>query len=366
MAGVSNFYVPTTGEILLGEYKIYGNYGLPTQFELGFIKESFKLTITREFHDVPVYGAYCNLLDPDGIPLIRIDRLIPMITVESLALRYINNNIITGAESTDSWESQDWAQTGGTYAAETTIVQTGTQSAKMTADTSQYGIHEVFSSAKDLTAFANGETSTTADKICFSIYIATQDLTDLGTADLRVAFHMDAEGTETNLYYYDVTASALTADQWNNFTVAKSGFTEVGTGDWSAVTGISMKLDAAPSAEVVAYIDSVSLLQTATQSSIVGGNIGGKYAYTDEGDYKEFTPYLPIPDSNYLDNIGMVGQFHDGKRLDIILENCIDDGTINIAIQEKSEVVYSVQFTGHYLRSAPTTVPVEFRHYKTA
>lgn len=367
MAGVSNFYVPTTGEILLGEYALYGNYGLPTQFILGYINQSFKLTITREMHHIPIYGRYCNSLTSDGVPSIRIDRLVPMITIESLALRYINNNIITGAESTDNFESGNWAGGDGTYATETSIVQTGTQSAKLTGDADGEGIHEVFSSSKDLTAFANGESGTTADKICFSIYVTTAELAKLHADGLTLKMECDAELTETNYYYYDIAKSALTADQWNNFTVARSAFTgSGGTETWAAITGIALNFNGAPSSEAFVYLDSVSLLQATTQSSMVGGSIGGKFAYTDEGSYKQFTPYLPIPDANYLDNIGLVGQFHDGKRLDIILENCIDDGSINIAIQEKTEVVYSVQFTGHYRRSAPTTVPVEFRHYKTA
>lgn len=367
MAGVSDFYVPTTGEVLLGEYKIYGNYGLANQFELGFVNESFKLTITREIHIIKVNGAYCNTLDANGVPLIRIDRVVPVLTVNSLALRYLNNNIISGGEASDNWESQDWGQNGGTYESETSIVQTGARSIKMTADTANYGVHEVFSSSKDLTVFENGETATTSDYICFSIYIATQDITDLGSADLRLSMHMDAEGTETNLYYYDVAANALTAGQWNNFKILKSAFTEVGTGDWSAVTGVSLKLDAAPSAAVVCYLDSINHMQAnITRSAPVSTGQGGKYNYTDEGSYKKFVPYLPIPDTKYLDNIGVVGQFHDGKRLDILIENVYDDGSVNLAIQEKTEVVNPVQFTGHYNREKPTVIPIEFRHYKTA
>jgi hypothetical protein len=367
MAGISDIYVPTTGEILLAEYTLYGNYGLPTQFLLGFINESFKLTITREFHNIKVYGAFCNVLDPDGIPLFRYDRLVPMLTIESLALRYINNDIITGAEPTDNFESGNWAGGDGTYSDETTLYQTGTQSAKLTGDADGEGIHEVFATAKDFENFSNGIAGSTADKICWGIYITTAELAKLDTG-LKLKIHCDAEGTETNYYYYDIAKASLTADAWTNFTIARSDFTSAGGGaeDWGAVTGISLTFDGAPSAEASAYIDSVSLLQDSTDSSIVGGNIGGKYAYTDEGDYKQFTPKLTIADSEYLDNIGLVGQFHDGKRLDIILENCIDDGSINIAIQEKTEVVYSAQFTGHYKRETPHVVPIEFRHYKTA
>jgi hypothetical protein len=366
MAGVSDFYVPNSGEVLLGEYKLYGNYGLANQFELGFINESFKLTINREVRPLKVNGAYCNTLDANGVPLVRIDRVIPTLTVNALALRYLNNNIISGAESSDAWESQDWDLTGGAYASESTIVQTGSSSAKMTASTTLHGIHQVFSTVKNLTAFENGETATTSDYITFSIYIDTQNKTDLGTSDLRLSFHMDDEGTETNLYYYDVTNASLTANQWNNFKVLKSAFTQGGTGNWATVKGVSLKLDGAPSAEVVCYIDSINHMQADVSRSFpISTGQGGKYRYTDEGAYKKAVPYLPIPDSNYLDNIGIVGQFHDGKRLDIILENVYDDGNVNLAIAEKTEVIYAVQFTAHYNRATPTKIPVEFRHYKT-
>ena len=360
---------PAANDIVYGEFKVYHNKGTPKEQLVGVAKGGGIIDMPREQHEVTADSTYGAMLDEDGIPMIRGSRITPKANLMMLYLKYFNIKNISMAEANDNWENNDWAGTGGTYAAETTIYQTGIQSAKCTADTSAYGIHNVFSSSMDLTAYSNGETSTTADKIAFAIYITTQDKTDLGSADIRFKVHMDAEGTETNHYYYDVAASALTADQWTNFTVAKSSFTEVGTGDWSAVTGISFSLDAAPSAEVVFYVDSISMLMTITDKSDafvapLEGQ-GGNWSYTDETTYKKYTPKIAIEDSDFLDNLTIVGGKHDGKMMKWILYNCYNDGNLALAMGEKDEVVADTQYTAHYDESKGTTVPFKIREYTT-
>ena len=363
--GVVETTVPVANDIILGEFKAYYNYGKPSQKLIGATDGGCKIDIERKIREIKFDGAYGPCLDSDGVPLIRTDELIARISLESLYLKYFNKKIISNCESDGTWENNDWSATGGTYAAETTIKNTGNQSAKMTADTSQYGIHEVFSSSKDLTSFDNSETSVVGDYIGFAIYIATQDLTDLGSADLRLSLHMDSEGTETNLYYYDISASALTAGRWNTFTIAKSSFTESGTGDWSAVTGVSLKLDAAPSAEVVCYIDSIDLIQNHSYSAPIAIN-GSGINYTDETTYREITESLEILSRDYIDDITIVGQKQDGYKFKAILENCLNDGAISLALQEKKEVVNSTQFTAHYDPNTMTTAPVKMREYIAA
>ena len=363
--GVVTTTTPVANDIILGEFKAYYNYGLPTQLLIGATQGGCKIDINRVIEEIKFDGAYGPCLDSDGVPLVRIREIIGKITLEALYLKYFNKKVISDCESDGTWESNDWSATGGTYAADTTYVNSGDQSAKMTADTSQYGIKEVFSSSKDLTAFDNSETSTTADKIGFAIYISTQDLTDLGSADLRLSFHMDADETETNLYYYDIAASALTADQWNTFTIAKSSFTESGTGDWSAVTGVSLKLDAAPSAEVVCYIDTIELIQTHSYSAPVALN-GSDVYYSDETTYREIKQDLEITDDDYIENLTIIGQRQDGYKVKIVMKNCLNDGNVSLALQEKKEIVNSTQFTSHYKSSAMTTVPIEIYEYVAA
>jgi hypothetical protein len=357
--GVANFTLPTADEVKMGESKVYGNYGLPLQKVIGALKGGVKTTITREIKEIEFDGAYGPVKG-----LRRTSKMTAQLTLSNLVLKYDNIVKISDCESDGLWESNDWGGTGGTFSAETTIVNSGSQSSKMTADTDGYGIHEVFASSKDLTVFGNSIASTTADKIGFAIYITTQDLTDLGTADLRIALHMDSEGTETNYYYYDVEVGDLTSDQWNTFTIAKSSFTEQGTGDWSAVTGISMKLNGSPSAEVIAYIDSIDLIQDQTAGTIVAvkGN-GGEFSYTDEGDYRKFTASLEIEDDDYYENVVVLNKSLSGKVFLIMIKNAYNDGNISLSLAEKDEAVNETQFTAHYLSSAKTTVPVIIRDY---
>lgn len=360
--GVVTPQVPLANDIILGEFKVYANYGTPSQLLLGATRDGCKLAIDRAVKELAFDGSYGFTLDSNGVPLVRHEKINAMITLNSLYLKYFNKKKISDCESTGAWESQDWALTGGTYAAETTIVNTGLQSAKCTASTTGHGIHEVFASPKNLNVFDNAEVSDASDYIAFSIYISTQDKTDLGTADIRLSIHKDAEDTETNLYYYDIANSALVANQWNNFKVLKSAFTETGTASWTAVTGISFKLDGAPNAETIFYVDSIDLLQNQTNSSIVPLN-GHGFDYTDETTYRKITPNLEIADADYYDNITLIGQRHDGKMLKIVMSNCLNDGKIELALEEKDEVVNETQFTAHYLQGSPTVVPIALYEY---
>jgi len=356
--GVITPTVPSANDIALGEFKVYGNYEKPSEIELGATRGGCKIDIERSIKEITFDGAYGAIKG-----LRRYEKFNVKLTLNSLCLKYFNRAIISDCESDGLWESKAWLlASGGVYAAETSIVSEGDQSSKGTLTDSGDGIHEVFAASKDLTAFDNSEVSDTDDYIGFSIYISTQDLTDLSTADLRLTFHQDAEGTETNGWYYDVAASALTADEWTAIKIAKSAFTELGTGDWSAITGVSLKLNAAPGAEVICYIDGICMLQDTALSTIVPVN-GGGMSYTDEGDYREFTPNLEITDDEYYENIAIAGQKHDGKAFIIIMNNMLNDGNITLSLQEKDEVVNETVFIAHYKGSAPLTTPILIRDY---
>jgi hypothetical protein len=362
--GVVETTVPVANDIIMGEFKAYLDYGLNTQTLIGATRDGCKVDIERSIKEIAFDGSMGPTLDSDGIPLVRYEKLVGRITINNLYLKYFHRKKISDMESDGLWESGDWSETGGTYAAETTTVLEGDQAASLTADTQDYGMKEVFASAVDLTEFANGESSDTSDYIGFSIYITTANLSAMGaTTRIKLSIHKDADETETNYFYYEVAASALTADQWNNFKILKSAFSEEGTASWSAVTGVSIKFGtAAPTSECTIIVDCLDLIQAQTNSSIVPMN-GHGFAYTDETTYREFTPDLEITLNDYLENLTLVGQRLDGKKVKIVLKNCLNDGNISLALEEKDEVVNETSFTGHYKGSDPLTCPIELFEY---
>jgi hypothetical protein len=363
MVGVVATTIPVANDIIMGEFKAYANYGLNTQTLLGATRDGCKVDIERVIEEIKYDGAYGPTLDSNGIPLVRYKKLVGKCTVNNLCLKFFNRKKVSDMESDGLWESGDWAATGGTYAAETTIVKEGDQAAKCTADTINYGIKEVFASAKDLEAFDNSEVSSTADFIAWSMYMTTAQLAAMGASSrIRLSIHKDADETETNLFYYDVAAADLTADMWTNFKIAKSGFTESGTADWGAVTGVSFKFAIAPTSETSFIVDALDLIKDTNLSSIVPIN-GGGFNYTDETTYREFKANLEITLNDYLENFTLVGQKLDGKKVKIVLKNCLNDGKITLALEEKDEVVNETQFTGHYKASAGLTPPIELYEY---
>jgi len=357
--------MPVANDVILGEFKSYINYGLPTQTLIGATRDGCKVDIERTIKEIAFDGAYGPTLDSDDVPLVRYESLMGKITLNNLYLKYFTKKTISDCEATDStWVSKDWSGTGGTYAAETTIINSGDQSAHCTmlAATPLEGIKDVFASSKDLTIFDNAEVSDTADAIGWAIYITTQDLTDLGTADIRFTLHCDANLTEDNLYYYDVAVSDLTADTWTTFKKLKSSFTETGTGDWSTITGISFKCDASTADVTEFYVDSIDLIQTHSDSSPIGIN-GSGFDYTNETTYKEFTASLEVADADYLENVTLIGQRMDGKTVKIVLKNALNDGNISLALEDKDEVVQETQYTGHYKYGSGLVCPIELYEY---
>jgi hypothetical protein len=359
--GVVTPTVPVANDIILGEFKLYANYGLATELLLGATRGGAKLNIERKINEMKFDGAYGQQLDSAGIPLVRYDTINANLSVEQLYLKYFNRKVISNCES--SFVSQDWALTGGTYTQESTIVAQGSYSAKMTAATTAHGIHEVFTSSKNLSVFDNTDASDTSDYIGYNVYITSQDKTDLGTSKLRLTFACDAIDVVTNHFWYDLAAADLTADRWNKILVLKSAFTSVGSPNWNAITGIGFSLNGAPSAEVIAYIDGIMLVEAQTNSAIVPINGGGGFTYATGGSYRTITPSLEITEDDYYHNIALIGQRHDGKKVKIILKDVLNDGNISLAFKEKDEIVNTTQFSGHYKTSSPTVSMIEIYEY---
>jgi hypothetical protein len=354
--------VPNVEDIILGDAKLVANYGMADEFNLGALSGGVKLQIARKFEEVKFDGSYGYQLDTNGIPLRRITEFISKFTAEMLTLKYENKKIISNCESTDTWQSKDWAEGGGTYAAETTIVLEGNQSAKCTADTTVYGIHNVFATAKSLAVFDNSEVSSTADYICFAVYITTAEIAKLGTG-IKVLFHKDVELTKTNYWSYAI-AKGTFANGWNVFKIAKSSFTENGTcTDWTGITGVSFELNGAPSGSLSFYVDDITLVQAQTKGMIVPLNGAANFSMTDAGDYKSIVGDLEITDTDYYNNVALVGTKMNGKEFIVILYNVAHNEELDIALKEKSNIINSVELIAHFDRSTPIETPMEIRDY---
>jgi len=359
-SGVVTPVIPAADDIILGECALYANYELPNQLSLGGLQGGVKVQLARKIEDIKIDGTYGGQLDANGVPLKRYREFLVKLSIEALCLKYMNNKNISKCDSTDLWESQDWAATGGTFTAETSIVLAGDQAAKCVGNTDGYGIHEVFATSKNLTVFDNSEVSTTADYIAFAIYITTAEIAKLGTG-IKILFHNDIEGTKTNYLHYTV-AKATLVNGWNAFKIAKSSFTTVASGAWTSVTGVSFELSGSPSSSTTFYVDCISLLQNQSKSTMVPLN-GAFFSMTDEGDYRQIIGNFEVNDNNYYENIAVVGKKHSGKNFIVIIRHVANDGKIERALKEKSEVVAGTEFLGHYTSYSPLTVPVTIRDY---
>lgn len=361
--GIANFVLPTYKDIALGECKVYGNWNLPNQHYIGALKGSSKTTIQRDIKEIKFEGAYGPVKG-----LRRLNTMTGEVTLSNLGLKYLNEKTISNMEEDNEWVNNDWGGNAGVVASDSSIVNKGLYSSKATiaVGTGASGIHKVFDSSLDLTVFNNSITSDGDDFIGFAIYMTTQDKTDLSTATIRVSLHMDSEGTKTNFYSYDIVAGDITANEWSTFKIAKSSFTENGTGDWSAVTGASIEIvdSSIPSGEVVLYFDNVTLIEDQELSTIVSTKgTGGEFSYVVQGDYRKFTPSLEIADNDYYENIAIITRKFSGELFIDVYEKVYNDGNLSLALEEKDEAVNGTTFTGHYVGTDVTKVPFYFREY---
>src|SRR6056297_2443136 len=93
--------IPVANDVIMGEFKAYANYGLPTQTLLGATRDGCKVDIERTIKE----------LDIDGVPIVRYEKLIGRITLNNLYLKYFNRKVISDCESDGTWENSNWGAT---------------------------------------------------------------------------------------------------------------------------------------------------------------------------------------------------------------------------------------------------------------
>lgn len=85
----------------------------------------------------------------------------------------------------------------------------------------------------------------------------------------------------------------------------------------------------------------------------------------DKTDYESVTAKKDIDEEDYLKNVAFVGQTKDSREVIIILKNALGDGSIELSLEDKDEVVPEVQFTGHFDLDDLESEPWEIRWPKT-
>lgn len=77
---------------------------------------------------------------------------------------------------------------------------------------------------------------------------------------------------------------------------------------------------------------------------------------TTGATYDEVTGNLTIAAGDYND-VSFVGKTKDGKAVTIEIDDAINIANIELALEDKNEVVPSLEFTGHYDETTRTTPP---------
>ncbi|MGU3355383.1 hypothetical protein [Bacillus wiedmannii] len=80
--------------------------------------------------------------------------------------------------------------------------------------------------------------------------------------------------------------------------------------------------------------------------------------------YDVITPTEKISNESYLKNVAWVGENLGGDIVEIIVENAMSDGSLELSFENESEVVPEVTFTGHRDPSNIRKVPWKMRILK--
>jgi hypothetical protein len=174
--------------------------------------------------------------------------------------KYKHTTII--ASTKDSWASKSWTGLDNGVLSEdnTNYIMNG-KSLKLTGDANEDGIH--LEKVMDLTTHADGYASSTDDIITLFCYVSSGDLSNITHVDL--SFYTEVYGTWDN-YFWDRFEVYLKPGK-NIVKLKKSGFSEYGSPDWSAIRGLDIYFES-PSAEVSVSIDMI-LLHTQEFKSFV-------------------------------------------------------------------------------------------------
>lgn len=86
---------------------------------------------------------------------------------------------------------------------------------------------------------------------------------------------------------------------------------------------------------------------------------------TAESTYDEVTGTLSIVAGDYKD-ISFVGSTKDGKAVTIEIDDALNLANLEWGLEEKSEVIATLEFTGHYNETARTTPPWRVKFAKSA
>lgn len=80
--------------------------------------------------------------------------------------------------------------------------------------------------------------------------------------------------------------------------------------------------------------------------------------------YDVITPTEKISSESYLKNVAWVGENLGGDVVEIIVENAMSDGSLELSFENESEVVPEITFTGHRDPSNIRKVPWKMRILK--
>jgi hypothetical protein len=156
--------------------------------------------------------------------------------------------------------------------------------------------------------------------------------------------------------YGEVSEAAIGATRGGStFTVEREIVPIEQDGAYGAIKGLKKKIRIQP----ILLVNAMELNTTTYAKFFAGMTVS-----TSNVDYDLVTENVAIADGDYLTNVAFVGETEAGDDVVIIVKNALGDGSIEFAIEDKNEIVPEVQFTGHYLSSALTTVPYEVRFPK--
>lgn len=82
-----------------------------------------------------------------------------------------------------------------------------------------------------------------------------------------------------------------------------------------------------------------------------------------DGDHHKITPTIDVNDSDYIDNIALIGTISGSDNdIIIILKNVLSDEGIELAFADRDDVVQPITFSAHFDPADIDTVPYEIRY----
>jgi hypothetical protein len=222
--------------------------------------------VVSENYDIAIPNSNMDLIDLALTGLNTSDVQMKGTNID--LVKNYSENVVQLFDGTETYASNSWAGTTGTYAADLVNFKTTEKAAKITTSTNNGGIK--ITKTKDCSLYPDGSAVGATDYIRFAVESDTTSIGNMPTAGMLIRLCCDAATTITNCYTTAIAKATFSNGVFVFVDVAISALTSVGSPSLANVKGLSFEVNGNAGGAITATIDvgSICIVRKDPSSSV--------------------------------------------------------------------------------------------------